>query len=640
MTFPPINADENAQVPWPEPTSPVEVRDPLPTRQPGELERQNTVASNIRIGERHMTWKDFINISVSMAGAQIAWTLELGYGTPFLRGLGLPEHLTSLVWLAGPISGLVAQPLIGAISDSSSSAYRRRLWIWIATGALIFATLTLAYVEPIASFLVDMFSHMEDWNPARQEKVKNLAIGLAILCFYILDFALNALQASLRNLLLDLTPAEQLATGNAWHGRMTHAGNIIGYTLGAQDLDKWPFLKIFGHGQFRKICILTMVILSVTVSITCITQHETARPQGLNGRGRFRDVINNITKAILQLPKPIKRVCVVQIFAFVGWFPFLFYATVWVGEVMAREIDADPSVADATRAGELALLLSSIVSVVVGTVLPYIAQRDTRLLSKGDEDEDEDEEISRIRALVRSWKAEAARMGRPLHLPAMPFMLRNIWTGGLLLFGVLMMSTFFVNTVWQATLVISLVGISWAIACWVPFALIMEYLKEVDAAAAAPPVHPQQQQSFATRRGTHGRVASSPAIWRGMQNPRLNERQPLLRRQSLRLDYEAETGEIPTPPAGGTILGIHNLAIVFPQFLIALVATAIFRIVDSKSDSNPNDVYYGKNGVAWVLRFGGLSALIGAAFSRAVAPTRTEKEMRRRLAEMQESNEE
>jgi hypothetical protein len=35
------------------------------------------------------------------------------YGTPFLQGLGLSEHLTSLVWLAGPISGLVAQPVIG-----------------------------------------------------------------------------------------------------------------------------------------------------------------------------------------------------------------------------------------------------------------------------------------------------------------------------------------------------------------------------------------------------------------------------------------------------------------------------------------------------------------------------------------------
>ncbi len=36
------------------------------------------------------------------------------YGTPFLLSLGLSEQLTSLVWLAGPISGLIAQPIIGA----------------------------------------------------------------------------------------------------------------------------------------------------------------------------------------------------------------------------------------------------------------------------------------------------------------------------------------------------------------------------------------------------------------------------------------------------------------------------------------------------------------------------------------------
>lgn len=35
------------------------------------------------------------------------------YGTPFLLDLGLSEQLTSLVWLAGPISGLIAQPVIG-----------------------------------------------------------------------------------------------------------------------------------------------------------------------------------------------------------------------------------------------------------------------------------------------------------------------------------------------------------------------------------------------------------------------------------------------------------------------------------------------------------------------------------------------
>lgn len=61
-----------------------------------------------------------------------------------------------------------------------------------------------------------------------------MSIGLAVLSFYLLDFALNALQASLRNLLLDVTLPEQLNAGNAWHGRMTHAGNIVGYGFGMQ----------------------------------------------------------------------------------------------------------------------------------------------------------------------------------------------------------------------------------------------------------------------------------------------------------------------------------------------------------------------------------------------------------------------
>ena len=62
--------------------------------------------------------------------------------------------------------------------------------------------------------------------------MSSIAIGLAVVSFYLLDFAINALQASLRNLLLDVTPPEQLNAATAWHGRMTHAGNIIGFGFG------------------------------------------------------------------------------------------------------------------------------------------------------------------------------------------------------------------------------------------------------------------------------------------------------------------------------------------------------------------------------------------------------------------------
>jgi solute carrier family 45 protein 1/2/4 len=77
---------------------------------------------------------------------------------------------------------------------------------------------------------------------------------------------------------------------------------------------------------------------------------------------------------------------------------------------------------------------------------------------------------------------------------------------------------------------------------------------------------------------------------------------------------------------------------------IAVVASVIFRIVDeSGSHATPSpdpslghDTYLGKNGVAWVLRFGGLCTLVGAAVCRMVPPTKTERQMRSGLAVLKE----
>lgn len=227
----------------------------------------------------------------------------------------------------------------------------------------------------------------------------------------------------------------------------------------------------------------------------------------------------------------------------------------------------------------------------------------------------------------------------------MPFMLRNIWTAALLLFFFLMMTTFFIKTVWAGTVVISLLGICWAVACWVPFAIIMEYLKEMDDSANANRVADALAGNMAsTSRPGHNRVFSTPAhpirrIARSSTGIRPNERTTLLRRYSMNMtEQEMNTTELSVEGsgnvAGGTILGIHNLAIVLPQFFVSIAASIIFKIVDGSSTGDT--LYLGKHGVSWVLRFGGVIALIGAAISRRVPPTKTEKAMRKRWAEIQE----
>lgn len=91
---------------------------------------------------------------------------------------------------------------------------------------------------------------------------------------------------------------------------------------------------------------------------------------------------------------------------------------------------------------------SLVVAVMAGTLLPHLAGRDRRLMPYKS-DVNEDAELTRLRNVVRVWRAEAARKGKPLRLPVMPFLLRNIWTGALLLFSILTFSTFFISTVAQ-----------------------------------------------------------------------------------------------------------------------------------------------------------------------------------------------
>ncbi|KAI6034373.1 MFS general substrate transporter [Pisolithus microcarpus] len=563
---------------------------------------------------RFSTWNLF-TLSASMAGAQVAWTIELGYGTPFLLSLGISEQVTSLVWLAGPISGLVAQPLIGAISDSSTSKYRRRYWICLSTAALVAAILGLAYCVSMAALLVDLYGGgFGDWDPERDKQVTNVAIAIAVVAFYALDFALNALQASLRNLLLDITPPEQLNAGNAWHSRMTQAGNIVGYGFGFLPLAKIPIFSFLGGDQFRKFCIISMVILVITVWMTCWFHEEEAYVNQKGDRqNKLTDILENIYNAITDLPQPIRKVCLVQLCAFMGWFPFLFYSTTYVGQVMAYQLDGEPNIEHATRIGELAMLLYSIV------VLPRLTLRDSRLLSQdGDDDASRTE---RLRLMLKHRQEEAVQRGKKFKVPRMPLLLRDIWVGAMLLFSVLMFSTFWISTVNQAAVMISAVGVCWGVACWVPFAIVMEFLKDVNESRAANVRRP----------GRHS----------------LDESGPLVQPQSSRGENiegdasgEASVG-ITQPVAGGTILGIHNLAIVTPQFIIALVASAIFHVVDETGspvaipDPNPSlgdglgghTTYYGKNGVAWVLRFGGLCALVGALVAQSVPATKSEREM-------------
>lgn len=113
---------------------------------------------------------------------------------------------------------------------------------------------------------------------------------------------------------------------------------------------------------------------------------------------------------------------------------------------MAYQIKKDPDVDVATRAGNFALLMYSLVGVVAGSLLPELTKRDERLL-EGEEHTDEDMEVVRIQRTVMKWKTDTGSRGESLKLPRMPFMLRDMWSFALVLYGVISLCTFFIDTV-------------------------------------------------------------------------------------------------------------------------------------------------------------------------------------------------
>jgi solute carrier family 45, member 1/2/4 len=77
--------------------------------------------------------------------------------TPYLLELGLAKSQTALVWLAPPLSGMIMQPLIGTISDSSTLRWgRRRPYMLVASWIVAISLLTLGWASEVCrTFIAD-----------------------------------------------------------------------------------------------------------------------------------------------------------------------------------------------------------------------------------------------------------------------------------------------------------------------------------------------------------------------------------------------------------------------------------------------------------------------------------------------------
>lgn len=353
---------------------------------------------------------------------------------------------------------------------------------------------------------------------------------------------------------------------------------------------------------------IACIVLATTLTISCLCVGE-RDPRLLgdpfnHGTGVL-SFVRSLIRSVQRLSPQIRKVCQVQIFAWMGWFPFLFYISTYIGGIYAEPFFADnPNMTSAeidkvwergTRLGSLALLTFAIVTFTASVILPWLIAPSYKSIER-----------PRATALVPTPTTPASLNTSTLHRSENGYFahksvtpsasdsrfsrclarlslsrfqishltLRRAWLLSHLVFATLTWCTLLIRSTTGAIILVGAIGVPWALTNWAPFALIAAEISNRDA----------------IRRGLR------PA-------PRTRDGEPLT---------HSDDGADSSADQAGVVLGIHNVAIAAPQVVATLVSSLIFRFLQKPRGTA------GDNSIEWVLRFGGFCALGAAWMTRRV----------------------
>jgi solute carrier family 45, member 1/2/4 len=163
---------------------------------------------------------------------------------------------------------------------------------------------------------------------------------------------------------------------------MSAIGHGIAFLTGAVDLPS-IFGTFFGDTQFKQLTIAAAFGILSTCGITCWAVKERVlievRHDPRKVGGRFK-VISQIWSTLLNLPPRIQAICMAQFWSWIGWFPFLFYSTTWIGETYFRydapneAKDSGDALGEIGKVGSRAFIIYSMITFTGSWVLPFIVK--------------------------------------------------------------------------------------------------------------------------------------------------------------------------------------------------------------------------------------------------------------------------
>lgn len=301
------------------------------------------------------------NMSFGFLGIQFGWGLQIANMSPIYKYLHAEESSLPYLWLAGPITGLLIQPLIGSMSDRTWNRLGRRRPYFLVGAILASSAL---FFMPNSS-----------------------AVWMAAGMLWILDASINITMEPFRAFVADKLPEEQRTLGFVMQSFFIGIGQTLANAL------PYLFTALGVVGVMASGIPLSVeysfkigaVVFLLAVLWTVLTTKEYP-PEDREAFERMKREKKGIVagfaeifSSVAEMPKTMKQLAVVQFFT---WFAlpcmWQFFGIAVARHVFLAPNENSPLFAQGTEWGGLCFAVYNVICFVIAFLLPWLAKTTSR----------------------------------------------------------------------------------------------------------------------------------------------------------------------------------------------------------------------------------------------------------------------
>ena len=269
----------------------------------------------MKISKPSLSFWQIFNMNVGFLGIQYSFGLQQTAINPIFLFLGASEDMLPILNIAGPVTGLVVQPIIGALSDKTWSLKWGRRKPYFLIGALL------------GSICLFAFPH---------SPVLWFAVGL----LWILDVGNNVAMEPYRAFVGDKLPEKQLSLGYQMQSLFCGLGTLLAtgsillfqYLFGkeadvAGTIPQWIYYSFYIGAILSLTTILWSVFKTAEIPPSAEELKEINKIKTLSLLNKMAKPFIEIREAVKDMPKFMWKIGAVYLFQWYALFVYWQFST-------------------------------------------------------------------------------------------------------------------------------------------------------------------------------------------------------------------------------------------------------------------------------------------------------------------------